>query len=396
MRSSIPLVLAALAGLQAALAYPGMGQKLEEIKKLKPRQSSEMIGDLAYLEDDELTPTGRAVRDILNGDAQGEDLTSTYLLPPPRDSAACAADTCCIWKYIANEMRDAMIGSALRCNNVARAAVRLGFHDAGTWSKSTGTGGGADGSVVLAGECEARTDNLGLAEICTQMRTWYNKYKGYGVSMADLIQMAANVGTVVCPLGPRVRSFVGRLDSSQPSPTGLLPSPFDSVDDMLELFADKTIDAHDLVALVGAHSTSQQRFVDTSRAGDPQDRTPGVWDVNFYGETMNANSPRRIFKFQSDILLSQDPRTRPTWLAFTNQVTGQIPWNLAYARAYVRLSLLGVYNINSLTECTKVLPPIVVGTFLNPDQILLDLFLNGPRNTAASDVLFNGDLLSVL
>ena len=395
MKSFVPLFLATLAGLPTTLAYPGMGQKLEEIK-LKPRQSSEMIGDLAYLEDDELSPTGQDIKDILNGDAQGEDLTSTYLLPPPKDSAACAADTCCIWKYIANEMRDAMIGSALRCNNAARASIRLGFHDAGTWSKSTGTGGGADGSIVLAGECENRSDNLGLGEICAQMRIWYNKYKGYGVSMADLIQMAANVGTVVCPLGPRVRSFVGRKDSSQPAPSGLLPSPFDSVDDLLDLFADKTIDAHDLVALVGAHSTSQQRFVDTSRAGDPQDRTPGVWDVNFYGETMNPNSPQRIFKFQSDILLSQDPRTRPTWLAFTNQLTGQIPWNLAYARAYVRLSLLGVYNINNLTECTKVLPPIIAGTFLNPDQLLLDLFLSGPRNTAASNALFNGDLLPAL
>jgi manganese peroxidase len=60
------------------------------------------------------------------------------------------------------------------------------------------------------------------------------------------------------------------------------------------------------------------------------------------------------------------------------------------------LSLLGVYNINDLTECSKVLPPILVGTFLNPDQLLLDLFLNGPRNTAASDALQDGDLLPVL
>lgn len=55
-----------------------------------------------------------------------------------------------------------------------------------------------------------------------------------------------------------------------------------------------------------------------------------------------------------------------------------------------------MYNINDLTECSKVLPPIIVGTFLNPDQLLLDLFLQGPRNTAASDVLMDGDLLPVL
>jgi manganese peroxidase len=328
------LFIAALAGSSAVLAYPGFGEKLEHIKRLEPRQEEpEMIGDLEYLDDEELSPTGRAVKDILLGDAQGEDLTSTYILVPPKNSAACAADTCCIWKYIADDMRDAMIGSALRCNNVARAAVRLGFHDAGTWSKSTGTGGGADGSIVLANECEDRSDNNGLEEICAQIRIWYNQYSSYGISMADLIQMAANVGTVVCPLGPRVRSFVGRVDNSSPAPTGLLPSPSDSVDDLLSLFADKTIDAPALVALVGAHSTSQQRFVDPSRAGDPQDRTPGVWDVQFYSETRNANSPQRIFKFQSDVLLSTDPRTEPTWLAFTGQLNGQIPWNLVSERS---------------------------------------------------------------
>jgi manganese peroxidase len=329
MRSHTTLVIAALAATELVLAYPGMGETLKALKNLKTRQSEpEMIGDLAYLEDDELSPTGRAVKDILLGDALPEDLVNSYLLVPPKDSQACAADTCCIWKYIADEMRDAMIGSALRCNNVARAAVRLGFHDAGAWSKSTGTGGGADGSIVLAGECESRGENDGLEEICAQMRIWYNKYQSYGVSMADLIQMAANVGTVVCPLGPRVRSFVGRVDNSAPAPTGLLPSPFDSVDDLLDLFADKTIDAAGLVALVGAHTTSQQRFVDPSRAGDPQDRTPGVWDVQFYSETLNANSPQRIFKFQSDVLLSQDSRTSATWQGFSNQVTGQIPWNI--------------------------------------------------------------------
>lgn len=330
MKSLPTLALAFLATTELILAYPGMGETLNALKNLKARQTEEpeMIGDLVYLEDEELTPTGRAIKDILLGDALAEDLITPYLLPPPKDSAACAQETCCIWKYIANDMRDAMIGSALRCNNVARAAVRLGFHDAGTWSKSTGTGGGADGSIVLAEECEDRNDNNGLEEICAQMRIWYNQYQSYGISMADLIQMGANVATVVCPLGPRVRSFVGRVDNSNPAPTGLLPSPFDSVTDLLALFADKTIDAAGLVALVGAHSTSQQRFVDTARAGDPQDRTPGVWDVQFYGETTNANSPQRIFKFQSDVLLSQDSRTAPTWQAFSGQLQGQIPWNL--------------------------------------------------------------------
>ena len=31
----------------------------------------------------------------------------------------------------------------------------------------------------------------------------------------------------------------------------------------------------------------------------------------------------------------------------------------AYAREYVRLSLLGVYNINNLTDCSHVLPAAI-------------------------------------
>lgn len=80
-----------------------------------------------------------------------------------------------------------MVGSAGRCNGVARQAVRMGFHDAGTWSRSTGKKGGADGSILLARECDERQENRGLLEICAQMRVWFDKYKEFGTSMADLI-----------------------------------------------------------------------------------------------------------------------------------------------------------------------------------------------------------------
>jgi hypothetical protein len=368
-----------------------MAGQFEELHKMDARQAStELIGDLKTLSDSQLTATGKAIKSILVGDGDPEDLTSTYTLIPSLGTSACTEDKCCVWKHISNEMRLSMVGSAGRCTNAARAAVRLGFHDAGTWSKSTNRGG-ADGSIILANECENRSENDGLEEICAQMRTWYNKYKSYGISMADLIQWGANVGTVLCPLGPRVRSFVGRKDTSTASPTGLLPSVDDSVDKLISLFADKTLSAGQLVALVGAHTTSQQRFVDPSRAGDPQDSTPGVWDVLFYGETTNPNSPARVFKFKSDIALSKDSRTSGAWQAFSG-ATGQAPWNGAYSRAYVRLSLLGVNNINQLTECTKALPPFLVG-FLNPDDAILDSFLNGPYDPQSAQKLLDGDLL---
>jgi len=47
-----------------------------------------------------------------------------------------------------------------------------------------------------------------------------------------------------------------------------------------------------------------------------------------------------------------------------------------YAKAYTRLSLLGVNNINDLKECTKVLPA-QRPTFVNEDQVILDRWLQG-------------------
>lgn len=76
---------------------------------------------------------------------------------------------------------------------------------------------------------------------------------------------------MTCPLGPRVRTFIGRRDNPTYPEPNLLPDANDSAEKLIALFQAKTISPHGLVALVGAHSTSQQRFFDISRALDPQD-----------------------------------------------------------------------------------------------------------------------------
>ncbi|KJZ75502.1 hypothetical protein HIM_05198 [Hirsutella minnesotensis 3608] len=377
-----PLVI--LAG-NLVHGFPGMNDLKARAADLEGRSTNELIGDLTGLPDDRLTKTGADIKALLTGGQLPEELLDRYDSVPGKDTPECKADTCCIWKHIADDMKSKMVGTAGRCNDLARGCVRLGFHDAATWSKATGPGGGSDGSIILARECYDRPINKGLEPTCDQMTNWFNQYKQYGISMADLIQFAANVATVTCPLGPRVRSFVGRKDNSNPAPDGLMPVPSDSADRLISLFGDKTIAPDELVALVGAHTTAQQRFVDPSRAGDPMDSTPGVWDVRFYGQVLNPFSPRRVFKFQSDINLSQDPRTSGTWRGFSGLITGQIPWNLAYARAYIRLSLLGVNNINDLRECSKALPS-ALDVFNSPDQPLLDAFANGSLESAKDEV----------
>jgi len=360
-------------------AHPGMGEMMSEMKREANRQkraaSKELIGDLATLADSKLTSIGKDIKAIIldQKTAQSQD-RDTSIPAGNIGSAACKADPCCHWKWLSYEMTAKFNGTSGRCNKFSRQAVRLGFHDAGVWSKSSGYGG-ADGSILLSNEM-SRADNNGLAAIAEQTNKWYTKYNQYGMSMADIIQFGANVATVVCPLGPRIRSFVGRKDNSKAGPTGLLPGEKDSADTLINLFSAKTIDAHDLVALVGAHTTSQQHFVDTSRSGDPQDSSPGVWDMAFYPQTVNSNSPPRVLKFQSDINLSKDSRSAPEWQEFMDRATAQGHWNEDYAKAYTRLSMLGVNNINDLKECTKVLPPART-SFVNEDQVVLDRWLQG-------------------
>ncbi|GAB7345491.1 hypothetical protein MBLNU457_3813t2 [Dothideomycetes sp. NU457] len=358
-----------------------------------------MIGDLRPEYNDgsggPTTDVGKAIADILkgSGNPQSDKQWQGGISNP--GNVKCRADKCCVWRHIALDMEKMFRGQSNRCTAEARAAVRLGFHDAGTWSKFTEDYGGADGSIILSGLSGqdpelARKENLGLQHIADVMVDWYNKYREYGVGMADLIQMGANVATVVCPLGPRIRSFVGRQDSSRPAVNDLLPDVMSDADTLLGLFANKTINTHGLVALVGAHTTSQQHFVEPLRAGDPQDSTPGVWDVKFYAET-TGSAPPRVFKFPSDVKLSQHQSAQTEWTKFANE---QSHWNDDYAREYIRLSLLGVNNINGLTECSHVLPPVSTKGTTSDDQAKVNRWLQGGESKKVSDDIEAGKKVS--
>lgn len=321
--------------------------------------NTRMIGDL---KNGATTPVGQSIMNILLRTESAEGSNSRYKPAGLLGSAKCKADTCCVWSYISLAMSAAFLGPTLRCNDMARAAIRLGFHDAGTWSSSLAANGqdfgGADGSIALSGTEINRPENNGLQAIIKQMQTWQKMFGGYGVSMADLIQYGATHAVVTCPLGPRVRTFVGRKDSKVAAPDNLLPDARASADSLIALFDDKTISGHELAALLGAHSTSKQFFFNKTRAGDPQDGTPGVWDVRFYNQTLETTGvPKKVFRLPSDVVLAQHPSMANEWTKFRqpNNV-GQRHWNEDYATAYTRLSLLGVNNINNLTECTKTLP----------------------------------------
>ncbi|KAJ4397811.1 hypothetical protein N0V93_002048 [Gnomoniopsis smithogilvyi] len=353
--TNILLVLLSAVAIQA---HGFTNRALLELQRVSARStpSTTLLGDLAT-SNANLTSTGSEIASILTGKISAIANPTSYNPPGTQDSPACAADICCIWHYLTTSLHAAFLapGGGI-CNSLARGAIRLGFHDAATWNISL-PNGGADGSIVLNPAEASRHDNRGLETIIAQTAKWYEQWKTYGIGMADLIQLSAITAVASCPGGPSIKAFVGREDSAVLPPEGLIPSPHAEAKVNIQLFEAKTLSASDLVALLGAHTVSQQFFVDPARAGDAQDTTDGVWDTTFYGETASPVTPPDVFKFFSDVSLSHYPETNGTWQSFGASLE---LWNAAFASAYFRMSLLGLKNLNGLTDCSKAMPSLAV------------------------------------
>ncbi|KAF2803698.1 heme peroxidase [Mytilinidion resinicola] len=219
-----------------------------------------------------------------------------------------------VWWTIATELKLSFLGVG-GCNNLARQAIRAAFHDCFV--------DGCNGSLMLSGECD-RSENNGLEDICAQLPTVRAKY---GVGMADLIQFAGAIAVEVCPLGPPMPFYAGRKDSTTPSTPGQLPSVTGSGDQLFNMFKAKGFTATDLAALIGAHTTSEQFFVNKAKAGAAQDTTPNVWDVAYYGQMLAGTAP---FTFESDKNLAAQNDVKGPFKGF---VGNQVAWNGAFVVA---------------------------------------------------------------
>jgi hypothetical protein len=201
-----------------------------------------------------------------------------------------------------------------------------------------------------------RPENIGLSIWRNQGLQILRKYEDYEVEAADFAQFAHNVAAVVCPLGPRTLTLVGRDSTEEANPENKLPNITSPADVLIKLFNEKSTSFVDLVALIGAHTVANQFFVNTSLAGQPFDSTPGIWDVKFYQEVVAGPPPPGVFRLPSDDALNGDNTTHSGFVAFADPKTGQALWNNLYSKAFVRMSLFGVDHINQLADCTHVLP----------------------------------------
>ncbi len=264
-----------------------------------------------------------------------------------------------VWNRISSDLTRSFVSGG-ECTDLARAAIRYAFHDAGTFSTKlpnvSPASGGADGSLLLNDEEINRDSNRGLQNYHSFIRGIFAEYGSDRIGAADLVQFAGNHAVVSCPEGPIVPTLIGREDSSTPAPEGLLPAGFGSGSDhdtILQLFADKGFSALDLAALLGAHSTSKSRS-DQLPPNTGQDSTPGIWDVKYYSEIYNP--PPGVANFEADINLSSPNTT--VGREFVKFINNQGRWNGNFASAMFRLSLLGIppETFNTFVDCTGALP----------------------------------------
>ncbi|XP_062148609.1 peroxidase 25 [Alnus glutinosa] len=137
---------------------------------------------------------------------------------------------------------------------IAAGLLRLHFHDCFVQ--------GCDGSVLITGSSAERNaaPNLGLRgfEVIDDAKSQLEALCPGVVSCADILALAAR-DSVDLSDGPSWSVPTGRRDGrvSLSSQASNLPSPLDTIAVQRQKFADKGLDDHDLVTLVGAHTIGQ-------------------------------------------------------------------------------------------------------------------------------------------
>ncbi len=214
-----------------AQAYPGMnGGVMSEIG-IQARQSGsdsfELLGDLKTLPDSKLSVVGKEIKTLLTGGGNPIS-TETYGYVPPIDSAACKKGHVL---HLALHRRDHAqevprhLGPLRRVRPLRRPPglprrrrlLQADVAHAGRRRRRVHRALQHRGGPY--GERGARRHHRPGARL---VRPFHTKL-GYPVSVADIIQVGATVATVTCPLGPRIKTYVGRKDSSKPNPRLLPP-----------------------------------------------------------------------------------------------------------------------------------------------------------------------------
>jgi len=229
----------------------------------------------------------------------------------------------------------AAIDAALKAaipKNKAPVALRLAFHDAGTYLAAT-RDGGANASIQFELD---RPENFGLKRgwrLVEQMRASLAGTPAEAtVSDADLVALGGAYAVALCK-GPRIPVRIGRAVAGGPDPEGRLPSEKASAAELKEQFAAKGFSAKEFLALSGAHTIGSKGF------GDPY-----TFDTTYYVEllrkpwTNTQDAMASMIGLPTDHVLPDDPELAPLIAAYA---ADQPAFFADFAAAYTKMSELG-------------------------------------------------------
>ncbi|MEW5297329.1 MAG: hypothetical protein WDW36_000545 [Sanguina aurantia] len=154
----------------------------------------------------------------------------------------------------------------------AAVALRLIFHDAGTYNL-VGGDGGLNASIRFELD---RPENKGLKRGWRLIEQMNDDLKGTAaegkVSLADLVALAGSRAVSVCG-GPVIPMTVGRVDATAASgdPVDRMPGETFNIEQLKASFLSKGLSIKEMVILSGAHTLGSKGF------GDPV-----TFDNNYY------------------------------------------------------------------------------------------------------------------
>jgi L-ascorbate peroxidase len=214
----------------------------------------------------------------------------------------------------------------------APIAVRIAWHDAGTYDKETKTGGPF--GTIRTPEMLAHVANTGLEVAVKLLQPVKDQFPI--LSYADFYQLAGVVGVEVTG-GPSIPFHPGRKDAPIPPEEGRLPNPTLGVPHLRHVFkAQMGLDDKDIVALSGAHTLGRCH---RERSG-----VEGAWTLNplqfdnSYFTELLGGEREGLIQLPSDKALLDDPITRELVELYA---ADQEKFFTDYAVSHVKLSELG-------------------------------------------------------
>lgn len=217
----------------------------------------------------------------------------------------------------------------------APVALRLAFHDAGTFSAASGDGG-LNASIQYELE---RPENFGLKRgwrIIEQIRDDLRNTPAAGVvSEADLVALAGAHAVRVCG-GPDIAVPIGRpvAAAGAADPEGRMPSQNASAAELKANFADKGLSVQEMVALSGSHTIGSKGY------GDPYTFDNEYYRALLRRPWLDPKDPMAsMIGLPSDHVLPDDAECEPIIRRYAED---QALWFADFSAAYIKMTGLGV------------------------------------------------------